>query len=41
MSIRDVAETLLANDVERHTTESVEGTANLSGMIPIFLTGHI
>ncbi len=41
MSIGDVAETLLANDVERHTTESVEGTANLSGMIPIFLIGHI
>ena len=41
VSIRNITEALLTNDVERHTADGMERTANLSGMIPVFLIRHV
>jgi hypothetical protein len=41
VSIRNITEALLTNDVERHTADGMERPANLSGMIPVFLIRHV
>ena len=41
VSIRNITEALLTDDVERHTADGMERPANLSGMIPVFLIRHV
>jgi hypothetical protein len=41
VSIRNITEALLTNDVERYTADGMERPANLSGMIPVFLIRHV